>query len=56
VVNFHDADGQGVAKFTLLGGENASAARWIMVHRDLHLFASHHAFLKKLAKSLHAYW
>jgi transient receptor potential cation channel subfamily M protein 2 len=53
---FHDEGGKGVSKFELNGGDDASLARWRMVHRGLSLFASHYEFMEKVALELDAYW
>lgn len=56
VLNFHDPEGHGVGKFNLHAGDDADRVRWMMVHRDLRLFASHRSFLKTVADRLDAYW
>eukprot|EP00050_Salpingoeca_kvevrii_P002038 m.185860 g.185860 ORF g.185860 m.185860 type:complete len:1506 (-) comp10522_c1_seq1:295-4812(-) len=55
-MNFHDETGLGVGKLRLHGGDDAVKARWMMVHKDLKLFASHRDFMRAVAARHNAYW
>eukprot|EP00051_Salpingoeca_urceolata_P006020 m.80019 g.80019 ORF g.80019 m.80019 type:complete len:1488 (-) comp14647_c0_seq3:1599-6062(-) len=54
--NFHDDTGSGAGRFKLEGGDDAKGARWMMVHQDLQLFASHRSFLRDVARYHNAFW
>lgn len=55
-MNFHDADGSGVAKIKLNAGDDAVGVQWLELSRDLALYASHIHFLETTANNLGAYW
>ncbi|CAG5123899.1 unnamed protein product [Candidula unifasciata] len=55
-MNFHDADGSGVAQFKLTAGDDAVGVQWLDLHHEISLYASHKDFLKKVADHLKASW
>ncbi|XP_019616862.1 PREDICTED: ADP-ribose pyrophosphatase, mitochondrial-like [Branchiostoma belcheri] len=55
-VNFHDEDGNSVARFNLQAGDDANAVKWMDIGSELRLFASHKHFLKKVASNRKAHW
>ncbi|XP_035691921.1 ADP-ribose pyrophosphatase, mitochondrial-like [Branchiostoma floridae] len=55
-VNFHDEEGNSVARFNLQAGDDANAVAWMDVGSELCLFASHTHFLKKVAELRKAHW
>lgn len=68
--NFHDQDGNIVQAFKLKAGDDAGKCQemscffdfctgdvsWVMVHRDLDLFANHVEILQRVADHHKAYW
>ncbi|XP_005093921.1 ADP-ribose pyrophosphatase, mitochondrial isoform X2 [Aplysia californica] len=55
-MNFHDAEGTGVAKFKLHAGDDAVGVQWMELSHDLKLYASHINFLQTTAEKLGAHW
>ncbi|KAK3785345.1 hypothetical protein RRG08_045570 [Elysia crispata] len=55
-MNFHDQDGQGVARFKLHAGDDAVGVQWMDLSHHLELYASHVDFLQRTAERLGASW
>eukprot|EP00051_Salpingoeca_urceolata_P011657 m.144800 g.144800 ORF g.144800 m.144800 type:complete len:1163 (-) comp17205_c1_seq1:107-3595(-) len=55
-INYHDEAGNALAHFPLSGGDDATAACWSMVSKDMVLYADHLSYLEQVAKRLDAYW
>jgi len=54
--NFHDSDGDQVGKFSLKAGDDASKVKWMKIDKNLHLYASHKAFIQRVVKLHDAHW
>jgi hypothetical protein len=55
-VMYHDETGNWTSKVKVNAGDDASKARWKMLHSGLKLYASHRALVHAVVKSKHAYW
>eukprot|EP00043_Microstomoeca_roanoka_P012871 m.125316 g.125316 ORF g.125316 m.125316 type:complete len:1141 (-) comp15614_c1_seq5:98-3520(-) len=55
-VNFHDESGRYASRLRLQGGDDATHARWMMVHGGLNLFASHNKLIKLVTELHGAYY
>ncbi|BFZ18401.1 hypothetical protein BsWGS_21439 [Bradybaena similaris] len=55
-MNFHDADGTGVAHFNLTAGDDAMGVQWMDIDRGVSLYASHEDFVSQVAFRLNASW
>ncbi|XP_063969048.1 ADP-ribose pyrophosphatase, mitochondrial-like isoform X1 [Lytechinus pictus] len=55
-VNFHDDQGNSVAKFSLHAGDDAAAVQWHDVGSDMKLYASHSSFIEMVTKRIGAHW
>nr|XP_054764684.1 ADP-ribose pyrophosphatase, mitochondrial-like [Lytechinus pictus] len=55
-VNFHDDNGNSVAKFPLHACDDAAAVQWHDVGSDIKLYASHSSFIQLVAERLGAHW
>ena len=55
-VNYHDEDGRVFDQFNLSAGDDAGAVKWTEISRELSLYASHSAMVKKVAENHNAYF
>jgi len=56
VMSFHDSTGDSVGKLKLKAGDDAKNLKWMAIDDTLTLYASHKAFVKKVAELLKAHW
>lgn len=54
--NFHDEDGNAVARFKLHAGDDAVGVQWLDIGHDVKLYASHADMIKKVAERHNANW
>ncbi|XP_070204348.1 ADP-ribose pyrophosphatase, mitochondrial-like isoform X2 [Littorina saxatilis] len=55
-MNFHDQQGDSVAKFKFCAGDDAVGVQWLDLDGSLQLYASHVNFMMETAKKLNASW
>lgn len=55
-VNYHDDDGRVFDQFNLSAGDDAGAVKWTEISRELSLYASHSAMVKRVAEMHNAYY
>ncbi|XP_057295406.1 uveal autoantigen with coiled-coil domains and ankyrin repeats protein-like isoform X2 [Hydractinia symbiolongicarpus] len=56
VVNYHDENGNSVAKLPLNHGDDAKGVKWIAIDKKLLLYASHADFIKATCQQQQAYY
>lgn len=54
--NFHDKDGNSVARFKLHAGDDAVGVKWMDIGCDVKLYASHADMIRKVAEHHNAHW
>ncbi|CAD5121031.1 DgyrCDS9570 [Dimorphilus gyrociliatus] len=52
--NFHDENGNSVAKFKLHAGDDATGVQWMAITKDIRLYASHAHFVQTVARKREA--
>lgn len=55
-VNYHDDTGEIMDNLTLEAGDDAGRVRWVDIHEELKLYASHAQFIKLVAEKQGAHW
>ncbi|OQR74928.1 deoxyhypusine hydroxylase-like [Tropilaelaps mercedesae] len=56
VINFHDDKGDLVGNWSFQAGSDAREVRWIPLHSEIKLYASHADFLAQVAAKIKAHW
>lgn len=55
-VNFHDEDGTSVSKISLKAGDDAVGVKWVVLNKDIKLYASHSHLIEQVAMKRNASW
>ncbi|KAJ8312987.1 hypothetical protein KUTeg_010360 [Tegillarca granosa] len=55
-VNFHDENGNSVSKIALKAGDDAVGVKWVVLNKDIKLYASHSHLMEQVATKRNASW